>query len=138
MTVQTPRQTIPLFGSGSRSTNGSVYDGTLSVNPKLSLCDIFVAFIAWCDVIVIKLKEAMLAYGRRSGARLSYEDVSDMTGIPTETLRSIGGRPGYHCSVTRIEILCRALNVPLHDMLEMIDDPPKPQRPQKKRRKKRR
>jgi hypothetical protein len=77
-------------------------------------------------VIVIKLKEAMLAYGRKRGVRLTYEGVSSMTGIPTETLRSIGGRPGYHCSVARIEVLCRALETPLHDMLEMIDDPPKP------------
>jgi DNA-binding Xre family transcriptional regulator len=91
------------------------------------------AFVGRCGVIVIKLKEAMLAYGRRSGARLTYEDVSDMTGIPTETLRSIGGRPGYHCSVARIEVLCRALEMPLHDMLEMIDDPPKRKRTTKKK-----
>lgn len=110
----------------------------LSVNLKVSPCDIFMAFIAWCDVIVIKLKEAMLAYGRRSGVRLSYEGVSDMTGIPTETLRSIGGRPGYHCSVARIEVLCRALEVPLHNMLEMIEDPPKPMRRTKRRTKKKR
>ena len=85
-------------------------------------------------MIIIKLKEAMLAYGRRHGARVTYEDVSKMTGIPTETLRSIGGRPGYHCSVARIEVLCRALNVPLHDMLEMIDDPPKPEKKSKPKR----
>jgi DNA-binding Xre family transcriptional regulator len=84
-------------------------------------------------VIVIKLKEAMLAYGRRTGARLTYEDVSELTGIPTETLRSIGGRPAYHCSVARIEVLCRALGVPLHDMLEMIDDPPKAKRAGRRR-----
>jgi DNA-binding Xre family transcriptional regulator len=84
-------------------------------------------------VIVIKLKEAMLAYGRRIGRNLSYEDVSNLTGIPTETLRSIGSRPGYHCSVARIEILCGALEVPLHDMLEMIPDPPKPKRASKKK-----
>ena len=76
-------------------------------------------------MIVIKLKEAMLGYGRSMGGKLTYEDVSVMTGIPTETLRSIGSRPGYHCSVARIEVLCRALGVPLHKMLEMIDDPPK-------------
>ena len=79
-------------------------------------------------MIVIKLKEAMLAYGRRVGRNLTFEDVSEMTEIPTETLRSIGSRLGYHCSVARIEILCRALEVPLHDMLEMIDDPPKAKR----------
>ncbi len=100
------------------------------------MCDIFVVLFTWCGVIVIKLKEAMLACGRRSGERLSYEDVSDKTGIPTETLRSIGGRSGYHCSVSRIEVLCRALEVPLSDMLEMIDDPPKPKPASKKKKRK--
>ena len=76
-------------------------------------------------MIVIKLKEAMLAYGRRVGEKVTYNHVSEMTGIATETLRSIGSRPGYHCSLARIELLCRALEVPLHDMLEVIDDPPK-------------
>jgi hypothetical protein len=107
----------------------------LFFNRKMSLCNIQVAFNGWWDVIVIKLKEAMLAYGRRIGARISYEDVSEMTGIPTETLRSIGGRTGYHCSVARIEILCRALDVPLHNMLEMIDDPPESE-PRKKAKRK--
>ena len=77
-------------------------------------------------MIVIKLKEAMLAYGRKTGRTLSYRDVSEMTGIPTETLRSIGSRAGYHCPISRLEILCRTLEWPLHDMLEMIDDPPEP------------
>ncbi len=76
----------------------------------------------------------MLAYGRGVGQNLTFDDVSEMTGIPTETLRSIGSRLGYHCSVARIEILCRALDVPLHDMLEMIDDPPKPKAARKKKR----
>ncbi|MCP4246263.1 MAG: hypothetical protein GY778_04365 [bacterium] len=92
-----------------------------------------VFFGRWC-VIVIKLKEAMLAYGRRNSQNLTFEDVSELTGIPTETLRSIGSRPGYHCSVARIEILCRALETPLHEMLELTDDPPKPKRRAKKKR----
>ncbi len=82
-------------------------------------------------MIVIKLREAMLAYGRKRGRKLTYEELEDKTGIPRDTLHSIGGRPGYHCSVARIEILCRALKVQVHDMLEMIDDPPKPKRKSK-------
>ena len=91
-------------------------------------------------MIVIKLREAMLAYGRRRGEKLTYEELGDMTGIPVGTLQSIGGRRGYHAPLARIEVLCRALNVPLHDMLEMVDDPPqakpKPKRSTKRRTKK--
>lgn len=88
------------------------------------------------QVIVIKLKEAMLAYGRKTGRNLSYRDVAEMTGIPAETLRSIGSRAGYHCPISRLEILCRTLETPLHEMLEMIDDPPELEPTPKKTKKK--
>ena len=84
-------------------------------------------------MIVIKLKEAMLAYGRRTGMKLTYEGLEAITGIPKGTLFSIASRPNYHPTVARIEVLCRALEVPLHDMLEMIDDPPKAKRTGKKK-----
>jgi DNA-binding Xre family transcriptional regulator len=35
---------------------------------------------------------------------------------------------GYNVTITTIERICRALEVPLHDMLEMIDEPPKAKR----------
>jgi DNA-binding Xre family transcriptional regulator len=79
-------------------------------------------------MIVVKLKEAMLAYGRRRGRKLGYAELAEMTGIPIDTLYSIGGRQNYYPTFPRIEKLCRALEVPLHDMLEMIDDPPKARR----------
>ncbi len=75
-------------------------------------------------MIVIKLKEAMLDYGRRARRKITYEKLADMTGIPVETLRSIGSRPGYHPTIARIETLCRALDVTPGDLLELIDDPP--------------
>ena len=88
-------------------------------------------------MIVIKLKEAMLGYGRRARRNITYPELADMTGIPVETLRSIGSRPGYHPTIARIEVLCRALDVTPGDLLEIIDDPPKSKRKAKKKKKKR-
>lgn len=76
-------------------------------------------------MIVVKLKEAMLAYGRKCGQKITYAELEGLTGIPRGTLYSIGSRKNYYPTIPRIEKLCRALEVPLHDMLEMIDDPPK-------------
>jgi DNA-binding Xre family transcriptional regulator len=76
-------------------------------------------------MIVVKLREAMELYRRRTGERMTYGKLSVLTGIAEETLRSIGSRLGYHPTFTNVEKLCRTLDVPLHDMLEMIDDPPK-------------
>ncbi len=83
-------------------------------------------------MIVVKLREATEAYRRRTGQRMTYERLADLTGIAHSTLRSIGSRLGYRPTLANVEKLCRALEVPLHDMLEMIDDPPKPKRTKKK------
>ncbi len=88
-------------------------------------------------MIIVKLKEAMLAYGRKLGRKITYADLEEMTGIPRGTLFSIGSRANYYPTIPRIEVLCRALDVPLHGMLEMIDDPPKAKRKKKKKKKKR-
>ncbi len=89
-------------------------------------------------MIVVKLREAMEAYRRREGVRTTYTKLSDATGISRETLRSIGSRMNYHPTLANIEKICRALDVPLHDMLEMVDDPPKskPKRKSKAKKKK--
>ncbi len=85
-------------------------------------------------MIVVKLREAMEAYRRRTGERMTYAKLSALTGISQETLRSIGSRLNYQPTLGNVEKLCRALNVPLHDLLELIDDPPKPRRTKKKTR----
>ena len=87
-------------------------------------------------MIIIKLKEAMLRYEREHSVTLTYGDVFNMTGISAETLRSIGSRPGYHCSLGRIETICLALNVDLGDMLEMKADQPKTKQKRKSKAKK--
>ena len=80
------------------------------------------------QLIVVKLREAMEVYRRRTGERMTYAKLSALTGISQETLRSIGSRLNYRPTLGNVEKLCRALDVPLHDLLELIDDPPKPKR----------
>ena len=84
-------------------------------------------------MLIIKLKEAILRYERKWDRNLSFEELSDMTGIPMDTLRSIASRRGYHTTMARLEKLCLALDVPIHDLLEIIDDPPKSKRKKAKK-----
>lgn len=79
-------------------------------------------------MIIVKLKEAMLSYRRRTARKITYEELAAKTGMAVGTLQSIATRENYHPTLANVEKLCRALEVPLHDMLEMIDDPPKPKR----------
>ena len=85
-------------------------------------------------MITIKLKEAMEAYHRRTGRRVTYKKLSEMTGISESSLRKTGSILSYHPTWDNVETLCRTLEVPLHALLELIDDPPKPKRVEKSKR----
>jgi len=86
-------------------------------------------------MIRVKLREAMEAYRLRTGERLTYARLAEMSGVGEGTLNSIGSRLRYNATLATAEKICRALEVSFHDLLEMIDDPPKPKRAKKKTRK---
>jgi DNA-binding Xre family transcriptional regulator len=67
----------------------------------------------------------MEAYRRRTGDRMTYAKLSEVTGIAVSTLKKIGSRLGHHTTMANLEKLCRALGVSPGDLLELIDDPPK-------------
>lgn len=87
-------------------------------------------------MIRVKLREVMESYRLHTGERISYARLAEMSGVAEGTLNSIGSRLGYQPNLATIERICRALDVPLHELLELIDDPPKPKpkRTPKKRR----
>ena len=75
-------------------------------------------------MIAIKLREAMEAYHRRTGQRITYPEIAEMTGLSENTVEVIGGKLGYVTTTKTIEKLCRALGTTPCELLEMIDDPP--------------
>ena len=77
-------------------------------------------------MLVVKLKDAMEAYRRRTGERMTYAELAERTGISHATLRTIGSVLAYHPTLANIERICNALDVTPGDMLEIITDPPKP------------
>ena len=87
-------------------------------------------------MIVIKLREAIERYKRRSQKRMTHEILAEHTGLAKGTLNNIGSRDDYNATLATIEKICRALDITPGDLLEMIDDPPKPKRASRKNRKK--
>ncbi len=67
----------------------------------------------------------MAAYKRRTGQRITYAILAEMTGIAKGTLHHIGSKDDYNATLELIEKLCIALDVPIHDLLEIIPGPPK-------------
>ena len=74
--------------------------------------------------IVIKLREAMLAYRRRTGERMTYAILAERTGLAEGTLHNMGSHRKYNATLATIAKICRALEVSPGDLLEVVDDPP--------------
>ena len=86
---------------------------------------------------VIRLREAMLAYQRRTTTRVTYELLSEWSGVPMQTLASIGSRPNYNATLATMGKICDALEISLEELVERLPDkPPKPKRRKKGKRKK--
>lgn len=83
-------------------------------------------------MLVVKLRDAMEAYRRRTGERMTYAKLAERTGISQSTLRTIGSDLTYHPTLANVEKICWALDVTPGDLLELIGDPPKPKRRKKK------
>jgi DNA-binding Xre family transcriptional regulator len=84
-------------------------------------------------MVAIKLREAMEAYRRRTGERVTYKLLAERTGIAHGTLQIMGSQPGYNATIGTLEKICLALDVTFGDLLETIPDPPKPKRRAKKK-----
>jgi DNA-binding Xre family transcriptional regulator len=70
----------------------------------------------------VRLREAMDAYKRRTGQKVTYESLSDTTGISVATLQSLAARPGYNATLATIEKICRALRCQPGDLLQLEND----------------
>ena len=54
---------------------------------------------------------------RRTGERMTYERLAQLTGLSRQTLESLASRPGYNSTLDTVARLCRALNCQPGDLL---------------------
>ena len=69
-------------------------------------------------MIVIKLREAIAAFEKKTGTTLSYSDLADRTGLARATIEALGSRPQYNTTLKTIDKLCQTLECGLSDLLE--------------------
>ena len=82
--------------------------------------------------IVIKLREAVLAYRRRTGERMTYAMLAERTGLAEGTLHNIGGERPYNATLNTVALICRELHTTPGNLLELVEDPAEP-KPKSKR-----
>jgi DNA-binding Xre family transcriptional regulator len=75
--------------------------------------------------IIIKLREAVLAYKRRTGERMTYAILAERTGLAQGTLHNIGGQRSYNATLKTIALICRELGVTPGELLTFVDEPAK-------------
>jgi len=72
-------------------------------------------------VIVIKLREAIAAFEKRTGTAMSYADLAERTGLARATIEALGSRPHYNTTLSTIDKLCESLGCGLSDLLEYTE-----------------
>lgn len=70
----------------------------------------------------IKLRDAMNAYKKRTGERLTYETLALKTGLKIATIQAISSRDGYNTRLSAIDKLCSALGCQPGDLMEWVPD----------------
>ena len=84
----------------------------------------------------------MERYRHRTGKRLTYASLAKLSGVGEGTLNSVGSRIGYNVTLKTVEKIRHTLDIPLHEFLELVDDPPdlepepSPKKTKKKKKKK--
>ncbi|WP_417375976.1 helix-turn-helix domain-containing protein [Gimesia maris] len=64
----------------------------------------------------------MSEYSKKKGEKLTYQQLSEMTGISKATLEAIGSRPEYNTTLSALNTLCKHLECTISDLLEYHKD----------------
>ena len=73
---------------------------------------------AGCQVISVKLREAIGNYERRTGKRLTYAELAKRAGLSRATVEALGSRTTYNTTLQTIDRLCAVLECDVTDLLE--------------------
>ena len=77
-------------------------------------------------MIAVQLREAMTDFQQRTGRRITYIRLADLSGLAADTLRAIARRPGYNPSLDTLDRICRALETTPADILAFDPRTPQP------------
>lgn len=73
-------------------------------------------------MIVVRLREAMEAYGKRTGERMTYKRLAELTGLSRATLESLASRQSYNATLSTIDKVCGALRCSPGDLLDIVEE----------------
>lgn len=63
------------------------------------------------NILKFNLKSALNQYEAKTGIRLSYEELSEISGVSTNTLKSLASRKNYNATFQLISEISNALHI---------------------------
>lgn len=73
--------------------------------------------------IRLRLRHCMDLYERRTGRRITYPELAELSGISENTIESIGSRRNYNTTTDTLQAICRALGVTPCDLIAWEPEP---------------
>jgi putative transcriptional regulator len=70
----------------------------------------------------VRLREVMDEHRRRTGERMTYEQLAKLTGLSRPTLESLATRETYDTRLSTIAKLCRVLGCQPGELLELVPE----------------
>ena len=68
-------------------------------------------------MIILRLREVIRDYERRTGERLTYTQIAERTGLSRATVETLASRPSYNTTLSTVDKLCAVLGCSLTDLL---------------------
>lgn len=73
-------------------------------------------------MIRFRLKELIADWEFKEGRRITFDELSNETGIHRTTLSRIAGLRGYNTTTDNMDRLCRFFNCPVERVMEHVSD----------------
>jgi len=73
-------------------------------------------------VIRFRLKELMAEYEFQRGARVTFDEISKVTGIHRTTLSKIANQRGYNTTTDNLDKLCDFFKCPISSLIEHLEN----------------
>jgi putative transcriptional regulator len=78
--------------------------------------------IGGTDLIRFRLREMIIDKEFTEGRRITFEEISQGTGIQRTTLSRIAGQRGYNTTTDNIDKLCRYFDCSVDKLMEYVPD----------------
>lgn len=69
-------------------------------------------------MIKVNLRQVMAEYAQKTGAKTTYAEIAQATGLSKATLEALGSRNDYNTTLATVDILCEHLQCDLSSLLE--------------------